>query len=282
MRNNQERLGLSPEEISNDSSSADQIVQQGTDISFVCPTEAVELPSKGRYYPDGHPLHNKDFVEIRHMTAKDEEVLTSKSLLQKGIAIDKMVQGVLVDKNIKIDDLLISDKNAIVLAARITGYGPEYRTNVMCPVCDTKTVHDFNLLDIKLKEEVDNARLSSLGTFEITLPKTNTKVELKLLTGNDEKALKMMADKKKKHNLPESPLMDQLKTIIVSVNGNSSRQYVEDFVNKMLARHSSFIREEYARLAPNLDLKQDFECPTCGSFSRVGIPFTTDFFWPGR
>jgi len=259
------------------------INQNKTDLGFPQPTEVVDLPTKGRFYPEGHPLHNVQQVEIRYMTARDEEILNSKTLLQKGLALDKMLQGILVDKNIKIEDMYIGDRNAVVIAARITGYDSDYKTTVVCPVCSTRVAHTFNLLDIKTKPGAEDVEISNTGTFTITLPKTNTKVELKMLNGNDEKAMRMLSENKKKHNLPEAPLMDQLKSIIVSIDGNSSRQFINDFVEqRMLAIQSSFVREEYARITPNLDMKQDFECSACGTFLTIGIPLSTDFFWPNR
>ena len=104
-----------------------------------------------------------------------------------------------------------------------------------------------------------------------------------MLTGNDETALRFSSEKKKKHNLPESPLLDQLKAIVVSISGLNSKLEVDDYIsNRLLAKHAKFIREEYARVVPNLDLKYDFECDSCGTFSRIGIPFTAEFFWPQR
>ena len=109
MRNNQDRLGAQP---GGETPPVSQPTQQTKQpLQFVTPTEFVELPSKGAFYPQGHPLHNVDTIEIRHMTAKDEDILTSRALLQKGIAIDRFLQNVIVDKNVNIADLLVGDKN---------------------------------------------------------------------------------------------------------------------------------------------------------------------------
>ena len=132
MRNNQDRLNAPP-------TSADPPIQQAQQteqpLQFVTPTEFVELPSRGKFYPSEHPLHNVETLEVRHMTARDEDILTSRSLLKKGVAIDRFLQNIVVDRRVKVEDLLIGDKNAIIIASRISGYGPRYDANVLCPSC---------------------------------------------------------------------------------------------------------------------------------------------------
>ena len=103
----------------------------GSQFNWALPTEFVELPSKGRFYPPGHPLHNETTVEIKYMTAKEEDILTDRALLKKGIAIDRVLENLIVDQRVKLDDLLIGDKNAILVKARTTGYGSEYETRVI-------------------------------------------------------------------------------------------------------------------------------------------------------
>lgn len=282
MPRNSSRLDTE-KEIEEDSSPVVEIAEQKTDLGYPQPTEMVDLPTKGRFYHKGHPLCGIDCIEIRHMTTKDEEILNSKTLLQKGVALDKMISGLLIDKKIKVEDLFIGDRNALVVAARVTAYGAEYKTSVTCPACDTKAVYAFNLLDLKAKEGVDDVPISDDGTFELTLPKTNSKVEIRILNGKDEKSLRMLSENKTKHNLPESPFRDLLKTIIISIDGNTSKQFITERVDNMLAIQSSFIREEYARITPDLNIKQDFECNACGTFSVIRVPLTsTNFFWPNR
>ena len=93
--------------------------------NFKFPTEMVDLPSKGHFYVDGHPL-SKGKVEVKYMTAREEDILTSQNLIKQGVVIDKLLQSLIVDKSIKVDDMLVGDKNAIMVAARILGYGKNY------------------------------------------------------------------------------------------------------------------------------------------------------------
>ena len=125
--------------------SAAPVAQQSSDQSFswTNPTEFVDLPSEGLRYPQGHPLHNQTSVEIRHMTAKEEDILTSESLIRKGIVLDRLIDSVLVNKSIKAESLLIGDKNAILIAARVTGYGEDYDVSINCPNCGETNNRDY-------------------------------------------------------------------------------------------------------------------------------------------
>lgn len=283
LNRNSDRLGPDPaSQIQQNAESipVQQITESKTDLGYFQPVELVDLPTKGKFYPEGHPLHNVESLEIRYMTTKDVEILNSKSLIQKGVALNKVLQGLMTNKNIKLDDMFVSDKNALVLAARITGFSAEYKTKIVCPSCAERTVHTFDLNKVHMKEADENVKIALDGTFDITLPKSKMKVTCKLLIGLDEKALQISSEKQKKHKLPETPIADQLKQMIVSVNGDVSREVVDKAVDSMLAIDSKFVRDEYARISPNIDLKQTFECQSCFDESEINIPFTSDFFWP--
>ena len=253
-------------------------------FSFAMPTEIVELPSRGKYYSDDHPLYGVDSIEIRYMTAKDEDILTSRSLLRKGIAIERMLQNIVVDKSINIDDLLIGDKNALIVAARITGYGSQYDTKIGCPACASVVNYTFDLSDRNLDygSEVENHEASETenGTFLIDLPISKVKLELRLLTSTDEKKLMDLTEKRRKHNLPDAVLTDQFGLMIVSVNGDSSPNTINSFIEVMPALDSHQVRNTYAAVMPNVNLNQQFTCSACGHKEEVDLPFTADFFWP--
>ena len=190
-RNNPERLGANVQ----DAGATPPNLQQEAEnaFSFVVPTEFVELPSKGKYYPPGHPLHNQQHIEVRHMTAKEEDILTSRTLLKQGVALDRVLKNIIINKQINLDTLLIGDKNAMVVAARVSAYGSEYKTAITCPACGETTKYAFNLNEASIFEgEIDNSlniTPTENGTFLIQLPLTGVTVEFKLLTGNDERHL---------------------------------------------------------------------------------------------
>jgi len=290
-RSNENRLGVDNTLLENHETPPMEAANSAApdpQLKFVIPTEFVALPSKGRFYPPNHPLHNKEVIEVRHMTAKDEDILTSPTLLKQGVALDRMLQNLLVDKNVKVKDLVLGDKNALIVSTRINGYGAEYLTQITCPSCGTKQEYAFDLNSLEsnevpeyLLEEYD-VTISPNNTFLLPLPKTEYVIELKLLSGHDEEKLTSMAKSRKKHRLMETATTDQLKAIIVSVNGVVDRSVINEFVGVLPAIDSRYIRRVYQKIMPTVDLAHDFMCGECGHESRLEVPFTTDFFWPVR
>ena len=277
IRNNEDRIAA----MHNDPSPAEVMGPSAGPLSFVTPTEFVDLPSKGEFYPTGHPLHRQDTVEIRYMTAKEEDILTSRTLLKKGLVIDRLIESILVNKNIASKDLLIGDKNAIIVAARITGYGEEYQTKVNCPSCGAYVEYSFDLSEAKIvnSETSEGMTKTEDGTFITRLPRLDVDVEVKLLTGHDEEYLAKSAASKKKHKLADSLLTDQFRRYIVSVNGETNRTVINSLIENMPASDSRYLRRQYQSVVPNIDLTQEFECDNCWLEQLMEVPFTADFFW---
>ena len=277
MSRNQDRLGGVQQ---HDTSPPPQ--QGGGGFSFVVPTEFVELPSQGRFYPQGHPLHGKDSIELRQMTAKEEDMLTSRTLLKKGVALDRVIASIIVDKSIDPDSLLVGDRNAIIIATRVAGYGSKYDTKVSCPSCGTNQEYSFDLNQANVTDGSDardlGVKINENGTFNVTLPMTSVDVCFRLLNGRDEKSFLngMQADKKTKN---ERNITRQLATIIVSLNGDSSIQAKQYFVDNVPSLDSRHLRLAYRLAAPNIDLTQHFECSECGHEQDMEVPLSADFFW---
>jgi len=277
MRDNQKRV----------SAAADPAPQaaapDASALNFATPTEFVELPSKGRYYPEGHPLYGQDTIEIKFMTARDEDILTSPTLLKKGLAIDRFLQNIIVNRSISVDTLLSGDKNAILISSRINGFGAEYITKVPCPACQNVAQNKFDLSAVDVYEGSNfgdyDIQPTGAGTFTITLPKTKAAVEVRLLTNKDENELSAMIQRKKKKKAAETNLTDQLRKIIVSVNGVSESRLLSQFIMHLPAFDSRYLRSAYLKVVPGMNMKQDFSCDPCGYEQEVDIPMTVDFFW---
>ncbi len=247
-------------------------------------TEFVELPSRGLFYPEGHSLHNQEVVEIRYMTARDEDILTSPALLRKGLAVDKFIQNILVNQNVKVSDLLIGDKSAIMIAARITGYGEEYETKVTCPECGTENDHTFVLEDYTRYftkfEQSENFELTPQGTFKTILPHSGYEVVVKLLTSADETRIQKAQQMRQKNNLADSNTTDFLKSIIVSIDGIADPASLNLAILDLPARDSRFLRKNYTALVPNVEMMESFECMYCGTVTEMEVPLEAGFFWP--
>tara|TARA_B100000700_G_scaffold325774_1_gene435454 strand:+ start:539 stop:1396 length:858 start_codon:yes stop_codon:yes gene_type:complete len=255
-------------------------------LSFSVPTEHVELPSGGKYYPENHPLHNAETIEIKYMTAKEEDILTSPSLLKKGLTIERLLRSIILDKSIDPQNLLSGDRNAILVAARITGYGEEYAAKLTCPSCYTPNDWAVDLSAVMdssrttFEDSPYNITANEDGTFVINLPKTDLNVTVKLLTGRDEKMIASAIEKRKKHKLDESQLTEQLKQMIVAVNGRENPAEIDQFINFVPAFDSKYLRNAYAALVPNINMKHDFTCSACDYNDEVEVPLTAEFFWP--
>ena len=284
-RNNEDRLGAPKpsDDLLPPVMSQSEEKTKSFEFAYSTPTEFVELPTRGRFYLEGHPLHGKESIEIRFMTAKDEDILTSRALLRKGLAIDRMLENILVDK-LNPDDLVIGDKNAVVVAARVSGYGSTYATTIVCPQCETTVNYEFDLEDRKINYGEDSGPFeieeTPQHTFVVTLPRTEAKVELRVLSGHDEKSLATSAKRNQKHNLPETPLTDLFRTYIISVDDNKDKQAINAFVDNMPAIDSRHLRSMYKQIMPNIDLTQEFACSECNYEQAMEVPFTSDFFWP--
>lgn len=283
MSRNKDRLGgHTPEP----AEAPQQPVEKAFDpLSFVAPTEFVELPSKGSY-PEGHPLHGKEVLEMRFMTAKEEDILSSQTLLKKGVAIERMLDSLICDKTIKAQDLLVGDRNALIIAARISGYGANYKTQVSCPSCGTRNHFDFDLTQQTIHQSQENEELNlkklENGNFTTKMPYSGFSVEFKLLDGKDEQFLTKLASDKKKRKMADTILTDQFKQMIVSIEGHSDRSIVSRYVDNMPTLDSTQLKACYKVASPDVKVSSDFECNSCGYSQEMEVPFNTDFFWPNR
>jgi rubredoxin len=247
-------------------------------LQYVVPTELVELPTRGLFYPEGHPLCKKQEIEIKTMTAKEEDLLVNKSLLQKGVALDRVLQSIIVDPAIRLEDLFIGDKNAIIVAARISAYGEEYKVNVSCPDCAVSQKYSFDLQENTIRYiddiDVEGVTLTEKGTFRLVLPRSQAVIETRLICGHDEK--KLLGKGKK----AEPSLTEQFRTFVTAVNNVEDKNLVNQFIDVMPAFDSKYLRETYSKIIPNIDLTQHFECNNCGYSQDMEVPFTVEFFWP--
>jgi hypothetical protein len=241
---------------------------------FKFPTETIELPSKGLIYPENNPL-SSGTIEMKYMTAKEEDILTNQNYIKDGTVIDKLLKSLIVSK-IDYNDLIVGDRNAIMVAARILGYGKDYTFTFL------DKEKNIDLSELKLKY-IDEKALISKGTnrFSFQLPSTDTVIEYKLLTGYDDKKIKQEIEGLKKINKNISPeLSTRLKFMILSVNGDEDNKVIRDFVdNYMLARDSKALRNHIKLTQPDIDLTFTYEKDN-GEDGEASIPITVNFFWP--
>jgi hypothetical protein len=283
-RNNMNRIGVPAP----DDSVAAAVPQEDTKtMGYAVPTEIVDLPSKGAFYKEGHPLFGRDTIEIRHMTAKDEDILTNPSLIKKGVVLDRLLESVIVDKTIKISDLLICDKSALIVTTRINAYGEEYSVKIPCANCGAVADYEFDLNEATkvsdfedVIDQVDDVSLTEKGTFLITLPRTKAVVEVRPLDGVDEQTIAKTNAMRAKNKMQPLGLTDQIKMFVKSVNSNEDRGYISEFVDNMPAGDSLYMRSRYSLVMPSFELVQDWACNDCQYEQVLEVPFTSEFFWP--
>ena len=244
------------------------------------PTEMVDLPSKGWFYDSDNPLSSGQ-IELKYMTAKEEDILTSRALLQKGVAIDRLISSLVVDKSIEPESLLIGDKNAILIQARINAYGQKYKSQITCPACGEKSNYGFDLTEVQYVETTLSEGVQRLPNNNLLIKLSNGwEVECKMLNGKDETKLTQLMQKKRKKKQPESPLTDMLNAIIVSVSGHTEREVIQKAVAFMPAKDTRFLREAYQAAVPNVDMSLSFDCPSCEYEQDMEVPLSAEFFWP--
>jgi hypothetical protein len=247
------------------------------------PTEVIALPSKGLLYPEDSPLRSGT-IELKYMTAAEEDILTTQSLIKQGVVLDKLFQALIITP-IKYNDLISADKDAIMVASRILGYGKIYDTVCTCPECfkESKTSFDLNTLQEK-EFDIDKAEMIEANQFKFILPASNREVIFKLLTHGDEKKIQLELENLKKTNKSgiSKDLTTRLKYIIVAVDGNDDKKYISDFVdNELFAQDSRALREHIKSVSPGIDFNVDFTCQECFFEGKLNLPVGVDFFWPG-
>jgi len=241
------------------------------------PTEIVDLPSKGLIYPKDNPLSSGQ-IEMKYMTAREEDILTNQNCISKGIVLDKLIESLIVSK-VNINDIIIGDKNALLIASRILGYGKDYTfraynsdTQGMADfTVDLTTLDDKHLSPEDLNEE-------GVNEFPFVLPHSKTSVTFKILTHGDEKNIEREITGLQKIKPDSNPeISTRLKYIITSVDGDREKKTIRDFVdNMLLARDSRSLREEIRKVSPDVELKYVGE----GAEEGINIPINLNFFWP--
>ena len=244
------------------------------------PTEVIDLPSEGKIYPTDSPLASGK-LEIKYMTAREEDILTSVNLIKKGLVIDMLLQSLIVDQNINYKDILIGDKNAIMVASRILGYGKEYIVDIDDDSGETESV-TIDLTALKDKE-IDFSKFErGKNEFSFTLPNSKRELTFKFLTSGDEDEIEKELKSLSKLKNPIDPEMTtRLKRRITSVDGNSDQSNINKFVdNEFLSVDSLAFRDHISSITPDVDMNYSYVSSIDGEVKEITVPVTVQFFWP--
>ena len=259
-----------------------QTVNNPFGINLVASTEVVDLPTKGKFYGENSSLHQVESVEIKHMTAREEDILSNEQFVSSGVVFDKLIESILVDKSINPKQLIATDKMAILYAARITGYGPEYVINMHCDACGADADFAFDLLKQEVVDDIPDGVTENVnsGTFSFSLPKTGLDVEVRILNTEDEKYLEDQEARSKKLGIPSNKTINLFRRVIVSVNNITDQEALNQLYENLPAIDSRKIKTVVNNITPFVSTRQSVACGSCGTESEREVPFTLGFFWP--
>ena len=236
-------------------------------------SEVVDLPSKGKFYPTGHPLASGQ-VELKYLTAKEEDILTSTNLIQKGVVLDKLMDSIILTKGVTHEDFLLGDLNAVMVASRILGYGKDYPLTVTCPKCNTTTEHNVDLSQLETKDVPEN-------DLTVKLPVSGKTIKVRLLTRKIEKDIQKELDSLKKIGTSVEPeATTRLRYLIAEVDGSTDQKVIRETVENMLVRDTKALREFYRSVTPDVKFEAPFVCSTCNEETTLPISIGLNFFWP--
>jgi hypothetical protein len=253
--------------------------QKQTETKY--PSELIPLPTKGWFYPEGHILSSGE-VEVKQMTAKEEDILANQELIKKGKVLDKLIESLLVNKSIVPSEILVPDKNAIFLGIRRLAYGDDYAVSITCPKCDKSNSVKINLGLLNNKPFDFDKHPKGQNAFLFQLPKSGIQVTYKLLNQIDEKSIELELEGLKKTNKESSnELTTRLRYLITSIDGNTDKSVIRKFVDTTLSAMDSLaLRKHIKENNPDVDMSFDFKCADCDFERRMDVPMGASFLWP--
>jgi hypothetical protein len=253
------------------------------DEFYVPPVTTVPLPSKGVVYPPDNALFDTDSLDVRAMMATDEDIMTSPSLIRKGKMLSALMRSCVVSRTIDPDTMLTGDRNALMVAIRNSTWGPEYSATIVCPSCQKENDVTFDLSRLSIKTlDVEPVEGVGSNVFKFVLPLTKREVFFRLLNSRQVQEGEEIIENTKKARGPgghEENVTLGLINQIVRVSGVEEKK-IPQFVRSLPARDSRALRSYIASITPDIDMKQNVECPACAKHIEVEVPLTGEFFWP--
>lgn len=243
--------------------------------------QSVPLPSKGLYYPTSHPLYGVEYVDLKSMTSREEDLLTSQSLMKKGTIVTELIKSCLVDKRVNPLDLLVGDRNALMVAIRVTGYGAKYSAKVKCSDCGEESPRDFDLAQLVVKTPTISPVVEGTNEFEFVFS-NGIPVRFRFMTGRDEEEMHQIDQRQRKLEVgkKDASVSSFLQRVIVSVNGVTDKAKLANFASQCPADMSSSLRKYINDNMPGIVMKQESECKLCNYVEEVSIPIGVQFLWP--
>jgi hypothetical protein len=233
--------------------------------------DVVELPSRGIYYKN-----KKKSVKVSFLTASDENILSSNSLLVSGTMTDELLKRKILDRDIIIDELIEEDKQAILIFLRNTAFGTEYSITTTDPKTNQPFTATVDLSTLKVKDF--NLQEDSNSEYSFFMNKSKVDITFSFLTV---KQLKEIEELEKNWNgVSVAPVITkQIEFMIKSVAGNRDIMNIHNFVENLPIKDSQDFRKFVNLNKPGLDLTQNVTTPS-GDTIQIEIGFGVEFFRP--
>lgn len=240
---------------------------------YQAPFDIIPLPSNGILYPN-----NLATVKVEYLTASDENILTSPNLVQSGKVFKVLLEGKVKNLPFSVDELLIGDRNSILLFLRATGYGELYPVKITDPNTGESFETVVNLRELKQKELT--AKPDENGEFPFILPASKKQIKFRLLRAKDEEELASLAERKMKANMAiSSVLTDRMVRQITEIDGVRDKILIETNIMMMIAKDAFAFREYYDSIEPGIDTRITAVTPS-GSLVETFFRIQPNFFWP--
>ncbi len=255
--------------------------QHPADDDYAPPVSTVKLPSKGLTYPPESPLYRCESIDIKSVTAKEENILASTALIKKGVVLSELMRACLTNRNIDPEDMLVGDRNAVLVSIRVSAYGHKYEANVTCPECGEPQDHEFDLSKLTLKTlDVEPAGGPGTNEFEFKLPSSGKVASFRLMDGATVSKLDRDMEAIRKKTGREQGVTMRLMAQVTKLQGVSDPKNLPRALENLPASDAKALRAYMDRMSPGVDMEQEFECSSCGKVQEVEIPIGTGFFWP--
>jgi hypothetical protein len=252
------------------------------DSDYRPPVTSVKLPSRGLIYPPESPLYRLESVDIKSVTAKEENILSSPVLIRKGTVLSVLMRACITNRTIDPDVMVVGDRNAILTAIRVSAYGPQYLAQVECPECHESTEHEFDLSKLELKMlDVEPVGGPGSNSFAFRLPVSGRDAQFKLFDATDVAELDRNIEAVKKKTGQEQAVTLRLMAQVLSIKGVEPERLPQALLD-MAARDSKALRSYMDHIAPGVEMLQSYECDSCGKTTEVEVPMGTEFFWPSK
>lgn len=257
------------------------------DDDYSPPVSSVKLPSRGLIYPPDSPLYMAETVDVKAMTAKEEDILSTPALIKRGAVVSTLIKACITNRLIDPDKMLTGDRNAVLIAIRVAAYGPEYKVDVECPECENVALFTFDLSRLPMKT-LDEQPIDGPGSNVFAHKLQSGKiVKFKLFCAADidrlDKEIENARKARAKSEIvgPDQGITSRLLAQVLEIEGVPREKLAKTLIN-LPARDSRLLRRRMDDAAPGIDMTQNFKCPACEAEKEVEVPLGPEFFWPSQ